>query len=130
MASLIGQMFLSLAAVLAVMALITYAVRRSIGIPSAGRHPAVSVDVLGQRALHPKRSVYVLRVGGSVLVVGSSENGLQMLTELTDPELLRNLEMQKASANEPDRIVLNARSLIARLTGTGNRQPVDGTRAR
>ena len=57
-----------------------------------GSSSTVDIKVLGQRVLQPKRSVYVLKVLHKVIVVGSSEQGLQTLTEIADAESLAEVE--------------------------------------
>lgn len=53
-----------------------------------GSHPKdpsrVDIEVLGHRALAPKRTVFVLRVHGRLLVVGVTEQGISTLSELED----------------------------------------------
>ena len=47
-----------------------------------GQTPAA--ELLGRTCLDSKRSIYLLKVGGRVLVVGSAENGLSSLGEVAD----------------------------------------------
>ncbi len=47
--------------------------------------PREAVDVLGRRTVDPRSSIYVVRVGAKVLLLGSSSNGLTSLSEITDP---------------------------------------------
>jgi len=47
-----------------------------------GQTPAA--ELLGRTCLDSKRSIYLLKVGGRVLVVGSGENGLSSLGEITE----------------------------------------------
>jgi len=47
--------------------------------------PREAVDVLGRRTVDPRSSIYVVRVGAKVLLLGSSTNGLTTLSEITDP---------------------------------------------
>ena len=46
------------------------------------------MDVIARVALEPRRSLYVVEVGGKTLLVGTSEMGLSVLTEL-DPDKVR-----------------------------------------
>lgn len=78
------KMLLSLGAVLALMFGLVYLLRRFVLIGGAAPGQAVAIEVLGRKALQPKRSVVVLNVAGRVLVVGMSEQGMQLLTELPD----------------------------------------------
>lgn len=47
--------------------------------------PREAVDVLGRRTVDPRSSIYVVRVGAKVILLGSSTNGLTTLSEITDP---------------------------------------------
>ena len=87
MEGIVLRMVLSLAAVLALMVGLLYAVKRFV-LPGTGsaRLP-VQVEVLGRRALQPKKAILVVRVAGRVLVLGTSEQGIQALAELSDEEL-------------------------------------------
>jgi flagellar biosynthetic protein FliO len=87
MEGILIRMVLSLAAVLALMVGLMYLVKRFV-LPGTGslRMP-VQVDVIGKRTLQPKKSVFVVRVAGKVLVLGVSDHGMQTLTELTEEEL-------------------------------------------
>ncbi len=53
------------------------------------RSPAM--DLMGRSYLDPKRCVYLLKVGGRMLVVGSAENGLSCLSEITDADEVEHL---------------------------------------
>lgn len=128
MESLILQMIFSLSVVLVIMAGITFVVKRSMGISTPSQQSPVKIEILAHKALQPKRAMYVVRVANSVFVVGSSEQGLQMFTELNDDELLQSLKEQQPAESNTGRIVVNAHNLLSRLTGStfsqsGNRTP-------
>lgn len=52
---------------------------------AVGGLPAEAVDVLGRRVLDPRNSVYMVKVGSRMLLLGSSSSGLSALAEVTDP---------------------------------------------
>lgn len=79
------KMVLSLGAVLALMFVVAYLLKRFVVSRSTPPGSGVQIEVLGRKMLQPKKSVVVLRVGPKVLVVGMSDHGLQTLTELPDP---------------------------------------------
>jgi flagellar biosynthetic protein FliO len=81
------RMVLSLSAVLALMIGLMYLVKRFVLPGSSSPRSAVQVEVLGRRALQPKKSIFVVRVAGKVLVLGVSEHGMQALTELSEEEV-------------------------------------------
>ncbi len=47
--------------------------------------PREAIDILGRRTVDPRSTIYVVRVGGKVLLLGSAANGLTTLAEITDP---------------------------------------------
>ena len=47
--------------------------------------PREAIDVLGRRTVDPRSSIYVVRVGAKILLLGSATNGLTTLAEITDP---------------------------------------------
>lgn len=120
MGTLVLQMLSSLAVVLALMAGIAYAANRFLGLRAPVRSSPVVIDILAQRTLQPKRSLYVVRVGRTMLLIGSSEQGLQMFTELNDEALLQQVETQQPAPQDPGRIVLNAHDLMNRLRESGS----------
>lgn len=87
MEGIVIRMVLSLTAVLALMAGLLFVVKRFV-LPGTGavRMP-LQVEVLGRRALQPKKSIVVVRVAGKVLVLGLSDQGMHTLTELTHEEV-------------------------------------------
>lgn len=87
---------LSLAAVLGLMFVLVYFMRKFMLGGRARTAARVDIEILGQKGLHPKRSVVVLRVLGKVMVVGMSEAGLQNLGEIDDPDTLAELDAHDA----------------------------------
>ena len=67
--------------------------------------PPEALDVLGRRTIDGKQSVYLLRVGGRILLVGSSAAGLSTLAEITDPvevDSLAGMCRRDQAAGRPD----------------------------
>ena len=59
-----------------------WAARRGVG-----RSPAGVITVVDRVALDPRRTLFVVRVGAKVLLLGGGDAGLSLLTEL-DPATL------------------------------------------
>ena len=78
------KMVLSLAAVLGLMGVLVFALKRFVLPARPGGLARVHIDLLGQRALAPRRSIVVVKVLNSVLVIGMSEHGMQLLDK--EPE--------------------------------------------
>jgi flagellar biogenesis protein FliO len=47
--------------------------------------PADALELLGKRHIDQRQTVYLMRLGSRILVLGSSAAGLQPLAEVTDP---------------------------------------------
>jgi flagellar biosynthetic protein FliO len=76
----------SLVAVLGLMIGVVFLLKKFVygsGAPSSAQ---VEIKVIGSRSLSPKKSISVVRVMGKVLVVGLSEQGMSLLTELDSEE--------------------------------------------
>lgn len=73
-----------LVAVLALIYLTAKVLRKS--IPAAQRTlPVEVVQILGRKPLDYRHSIHLIRCGSRLLVVGSSQEGLTTLCEMTDP---------------------------------------------
>jgi flagellar biogenesis protein FliO len=95
------KMMLSLAAVLGLMLAVAMLLKRFVlpgRIASGNRVP---IDILGQKTLQPKRSVVILKVLDHVLVVGMSEQGMHLLTELTGDEVHAASKSAEFSEGKP-----------------------------
>jgi len=101
------QTMLSLAAVLAVMAAVIYAMKRWLFGSPAKQQSAVPIDVLGYRVLQPKRSVYVIQVLGKTIVLGMSEAGMQPLCEIDEETYARQTEFTSSGSTEMSPSFLN-----------------------
>ncbi|NQV25480.1 MAG: flagellar biosynthetic protein FliO [Rhodopirellula sp.] len=68
--------------------------------------PIDAVDVLGRRAVDPRNSVYMVKVGSRLILLGSSPNGLSSLAEITDPIEVASLANICAAAKQsgPDAV--------------------------
>ncbi len=124
MGPLAVQMLLSLSAVVLLMMGISYVVKRFAGIPTGAQGKVVNIDILGQKHLHPKRALHVVRVSETVYVIGSSEQGLQLIGELDDAGLQIVLERYDAERSGDPKLVLNAKNLLTRLAQMGTIFPM------
>lgn len=62
--------------------------------------PPDAVDVLGRRAVDPRNSVYMIKVGSRLILMGSSPGGLSSLAEITDPIEVASLTNVCAAAKQ------------------------------
>ena len=92
MDGLILRSVLSLGAILALMLGLAWIAKRYLHAGKGPRRQVVDVELLGQRSLQPRNAVYVLKVLNRVIVVGTSEHGMQPLAEINDPETLAGIE--------------------------------------
>lgn len=87
------RMILVLAAVLGVIYLLFWLLRRGAGkkIQENGL-----IHILGSRGLSGSRSLHLVEVGSSVYLVGSSDGGVELIAEITDKESLDSLRLKAA----------------------------------
>jgi flagellar protein FliO/FliZ len=81
-ASYVVQTVVTLVAVCAIAFVVLYGARR-LGV---GR-PRGPIELVGLLPLDARRSIYLVKVGGQVLVVGASESGFTKLGELAASDL-------------------------------------------
>ncbi|HLL20780.1 MAG TPA: flagellar biosynthetic protein FliO, partial [Kofleriaceae bacterium] len=84
-----GDLLLTSLVVLAVVCVIGFVAVRVLGrFLSTGRvRGAHLLEVVARVPLEPRRSLYVVDVGGKTLLVGTSEMGLSVLSELDGDEV-------------------------------------------
>ena len=71
-------------------------------VPSTGHASGRQlIKVLGFRSVAPKKSVALIQVPGTVLVVGITGGGLTLLTKIEDRELIDELFQQPAQPSFP-----------------------------
>lgn len=62
--------------------------------------PLEAIDVLGRRAVDPRNSIYMVKVGSRMILLGSSPGGLSSLAEITDPIEIASLANICAAAQQ------------------------------
>ncbi len=78
------KMIAVLLGVLGFILLLAYAARR-LGLGNQRHHGDDSgVEIIGTRALGPRRQIIILKVGGTILLVGASDKTLAPLMEIRD----------------------------------------------
>lgn len=77
-----GELMLTSLLVLVVVCVVAWAALRWLGRWMEGRRVGSGVTVVGRVPLEPRRSLYVVEAGGRRLLIGSSEGGVTLLTEL------------------------------------------------
>jgi len=86
-------MILILACVIGVIYLLFWVLRRG-----TGRRVQENdlIRVLGSRGLSGNRSLHLVEVGTSVFLVGSSDGGVELISEITEKESLDAVRLQAA----------------------------------
>ena len=84
--------FVALVAVLGLMGALMVAVKKYFRVGTGRGGEIVDIEVLSQKTLQPKRQLYVVKVLNKVLVLGSTENGIQALGEIDDDAVIRSVE--------------------------------------
>jgi flagellar biogenesis protein FliO len=82
-----GELLVSSLAVVAVICVLAFVVvrlwgRGGLGLGGARRKRGGLLEVIARQPLEPRRSLYVVRAGTRTLLVGTSELGVTLLTEL------------------------------------------------
>ena len=88
MVALVARMLVGMAVVLAVMALFGRALRRKAMPGLRGRGRMVPIEVLARQGLGRSASVAMVRAGGKVLLLGVTEQNVNILGEADDLGLL------------------------------------------
>lgn len=82
-----GSIWRTIGALLVVLALFLLGAklwRKHIPVSNIGL-PTEAIEILGRKPIEPHLSVYLIRCGARILVVGSSADGMRTLAEVTDP---------------------------------------------
>jgi flagellar protein FliO/FliZ len=87
------RMLIILAAVVGVIYLLFWVLRRGAGKKIQEND---LIRVLGSRSLAGNRALHLIEVGGSVYLVGASDGGVQLISEITDKESLDSVKLKAA----------------------------------
>ena len=92
-----GELLVSSVVVLGVVCVIAWAIVRFGARWIVGaRGRARGMDVVARLPLEPRRSLYVVEVAGKTLLVGTSEMGLNVLSELDGERVRADVEAARA----------------------------------
>lgn len=80
-----GEMLAISLGLVAVICVVAVVLVRALGQRGPGRRGEL-IEVIARQPLEPRRSLYVVRAGNKTLLLGSSEQGVTMLTELEGVE--------------------------------------------
>lgn len=78
---------------------------------SSARSPNSLIQVIGSQHIGVKKSVTMVQVPGSVLVLGVGPDSVRLLTQIEDQEIIKGINEEKASQRE-----LNFKDHLKRLT--------------
>ncbi|HUI69385.1 MAG TPA: flagellar biosynthetic protein FliO [Spirochaetia bacterium] len=94
------RMLVILAAVVGAIYLLFWILRRS-----AGRKITENnlIRVLGSRSLAGNKSLHLVEVGSSVFLVGASDGGVELISQITDKESLDAVKLKSAEESPPGR---------------------------
>jgi flagellar biosynthetic protein FliO len=90
------RMLLILAAVVGVIYLLFWLLRRGSGKKIQEND---LIRVLGSRSLAGNRALHLVEVGKSVYLVGASDGGVELISEITDKESLDSVRLKAAEEN-------------------------------
>ena len=100
------RMLIILAAVVGAIYLLFWILRKSSGRKIAENE---LIRVLGSRSLPGNRSLHLVEVGTSVYLIGSSDGGVELISEITDKESLDSVRL-KAAEETPRQNAASSRS--------------------
>lgn len=89
---MLAKTLMSLLAVVGLMVGIVLMLKKYVYKGQRRNTALVSIEVLGQTMLSPKRSVHVLKVMHKVIVVGVTEGGMTALGEINDEGSLAEID--------------------------------------
>lgn len=104
----------ALGLVIGLVLVLRFAVAKMGGRPTTSASRAV--EVLSRTSVAPKNHVLLLRVGGRILVVGDSSNGLRTLSEVDDPDEVASL-LQSVEADRETSMTNGFNRMLSRYTG-------------
>jgi flagellar biogenesis protein FliO len=85
----------ALVAVLGVMFLVVLLMKKYFLSGPHGASEVVEIEVLSQRSLQPKRQLFVVKVLNKVLVLSSTEHGIQAVGEIDDEAVIQSIEQRQ-----------------------------------
>jgi len=93
------RMLVGLLLVLALICVMVFALKRMVGGAPVFLDQRLG-RVVGRIPLGPKAILYLVRVGGKILVVGTTPTAITLVAEITDPEVLSQTEGTRASESQ------------------------------
>jgi flagellar biogenesis protein FliO len=99
----------SLVAVLGLMFGLVIVMKKYLYGFQAAKSSLVSVDVIGQRLIQPKRSVFVVKVLNKILILGITEEGMTSLGEIEDASILHWIDTTIAESDNSSAALLARR---------------------
>jgi flagellar biogenesis protein FliO len=107
MAMELMKTIVALVAVLGLMFAVVVVLKKFFLMGPGRKSDIVDIEVLSQKALQPKRQLYVVKVLNKVVILSSTESGIQALGEIDDQESLRSItnrieevRLERASARQ------------------------------
>lgn len=92
MFAMVMKTLLSFALIIFLMVVVFQVIRRFYLPLSSSSNSLGSLRVYGQLQIQPKKSIYIVRVLNKVLILGVSENSINVLSEISDQEMIRVLD--------------------------------------
>jgi flagellar biogenesis protein FliO len=90
------RMLVGLLLVLALICIMVFALKRIVGGAPVFLDQRLG-RVIGRIPLGPKAILYLVRVGGKILVVGTTPTAISLVAEITDPEIVNQMEGTRAA---------------------------------
>lgn len=97
-----GSLLLVVILIFAVLYLLKKFVFKDYGF-SAGKKNNVGFRIIGQIMLQPKKYIYIIKFYDRLLVIGLTDNNMNLLSEITDKDSLSIIESSFAPENNTNK---------------------------
>lgn len=100
------RFLISLVIIMALILAFAFVYRRFVGVHNFGNTDGKVIRVLAHKYLTQRKSIYILEVAQRVLVVAATEEHMELLTEIKDPNdlnsLYKRLDLERAEMQSKD----------------------------
>ncbi len=110
MLGIMAKTFLSFGLILFLMAMIFYVLKKFYSPISSSQNSIGGLRVYAQLQLQPRKSIYLVKVLNKILILGVSENGINVLSEINDQEIVKVLDEIYVSGGKRNGKIFKAKS--------------------
>ncbi|MCS7229926.1 MAG: flagellar biosynthetic protein FliO [Candidatus Kryptonium sp.] len=97
---LLAKTILSFGVVVILIFSLSYFLKKFYPALSTSSDYGIEMRIYKKLQIQPRKSIYLIKVLNKILVIGVSENSMNVLAEINDPEIVRVLDDIYSSSNE------------------------------